>query len=60
LVVSTVRRRKKGREMVPGIPSRFIKEMKLDEVGLKEDPKDRLKRIRAELAAKAAGALPPA
>ena len=60
LVVSTLRRRKKDREMVPGIPSRFIKEMKLDEVGTKEDPKDRLKRIRAELAAKAAGAPPPA
>ena len=32
LAVSTLRRRKKGRETVAGVPSRFIAEMKLDEV----------------------------
>jgi ATP-dependent DNA helicase Rep len=57
LVVSTLRRRKKGRETVAGVPSRFIAEMKLNEAG-GEDPKERLKRIRAELAAKAAAAAP--
>jgi ATP-dependent DNA helicase Rep len=60
LVVSTLRRRKKGRETIAGIPSRFIAEMKLHEAAGREDPKDRLKRLRAELAAKSAAALPPA
>ncbi|MED5620832.1 ATP-dependent helicase [Ideonella sp. BN130291] len=54
LAVSTLRRRKKGRDTVVGIPSRFINEMKLHEASTKEDPKERLKRLRAELAAKAA------
>ena len=31
LAVSTLRRRKKGRETVAGVPSRFIAEMKLNE-----------------------------
>jgi ATP-dependent DNA helicase Rep len=31
LMVSTLRRRKRGRETVAGVPSRFIAEMKLDE-----------------------------
>jgi len=52
LAVSWLKRRKRGREMVAGTPSRFIAEMKLDEVAVKEDPRERLKRIRAELAAK--------
>jgi ATP-dependent DNA helicase Rep len=63
LVVSTLRRRKKGRDTVAGVPSRFIAEMKLNQAGSGEDPKERLKRIRAELAAKgaaAAAAAPPA
>jgi len=55
LVVSTLRRRKKGRETVAGVPSRFIGEMKLDEVLAKEDPRERLRRIRAELAARSGG-----
>ena len=59
LVVSTLRRRKKGRETVQGVPSRFIAEMKLGESVAREDPRERLKRLRAELAAKAAAA-PPA
>ena len=56
LAVSTLRRRKKGREMVMGIPSRFIAEMRLHESGIKEDPREKLKRMREELAAKAAAA----
>jgi ATP-dependent DNA helicase Rep len=51
-----LRRRKKGRDTVVGIPSRFINEMKLHESTTKEDPRERLKRLRAELAAKAAAA----
>jgi ATP-dependent DNA helicase Rep len=58
LVVSTLRRRKRGRETVAGVPSRFIAEMKLDEGGAKEDPRERLKKLRAELAAKAAAGTP--
>jgi ATP-dependent DNA helicase Rep len=56
LAVSTLRRRKKAREMVMGIPSRFIAEMRLHESGIKEDPREKLKRMREELAAKAAAA----
>jgi ATP-dependent DNA helicase Rep len=59
LAVSTLRRRKKGRDTVQGIPSRFIQEMKLHEASAKEDPKERLKRLRAELAAKSAASTPP-
>ena len=40
--------------MVPGVPSRFIAEMKLDEVTHKEDPREKLKRLRAEMAARPA------
>ena len=60
LVVSTLRRRKKGRELVAGVPSRFIGEMKLHEVQSQEDPKERLKKLRAQLAAKVAAAPPAA
>jgi ATP-dependent DNA helicase Rep len=56
LVVSTLRRRKKGRDTVAGVPSRFIAEMKLHEAVPREDPRERLKKLRAELAAKAAAA----
>jgi ATP-dependent DNA helicase Rep len=52
LLVSTLTRRKKGRETVAGLPSRFIAEMKLEEAKPFEDPRDKLKRLRAELAAK--------
>ncbi|WP_349740547.1 ATP-dependent helicase [Roseateles cavernae] len=52
LGVSTLRRRKKNRELVMGIPSRFILEMKLHENTVKEDPREKLKRLRAEFAAK--------
>ncbi len=51
LAVSTLKRRKRGREMVLGVPSRFIAEMGLDEATVKEDPREKLKRLRAEMAA---------
>ena len=51
LAVSTLKRRKRGREMVPGVPSRFIAEMKLADETVKEDPREKLKRLRAEMAA---------
>ena len=54
LAVSTLRRRKKNRETVVGVPSRFIAEMKLGEGGVKEDPREKLKRMREQFAAKAA------
>ena len=54
LGVSVLKRRKKGREYVQATPSRFIAEMKLDEGGgPKEDPREKLKRLREEMAAKA-------
>jgi ATP-dependent DNA helicase Rep len=56
LALSTLRRRKRGRETVAGVPSRFIAEMKLHESGAKEDPKERLRKLREQLAAKAASA----
>ncbi|HRC37729.1 MAG TPA: UvrD-helicase domain-containing protein [Rubrivivax sp.] len=59
LAVSTLRRRKKGRGSVAAVPSRFIKEMKLDEGVVKEDPRERLKKLRAELAARAAPVAAP-
>ncbi len=55
LAVSTLRRRKKGRDLIQGIPSRFIAEMKLGEGGPKEDPREKLRRLREEFAAKAKG-----
>ncbi len=60
LAVSTLRRRKKGRDTIQGIPSRFIAEMKLHEASTREDPRERLKRLRAELSAKVAAAPPAA
>jgi len=58
LVVSTLRRRKKGRDTVQAIPSRFIAEMKLGEQVAKEDPRERLKKLRAGLVAREAGRVP--
>ena len=60
LVVSTLRRRKKGRETVQAVPSRFIAEMKLSEQVSKEDPRERLKKLRDAMAAKNAATPPPA
>jgi ATP-dependent DNA helicase Rep len=53
LAVSWLKRRKKGREMVPGLPSRFIAEMALDKATTKEDPREKLRALRAEFAARA-------
>jgi ATP-dependent DNA helicase Rep len=54
LAVSWTRKRKKGREMVQAQPSRFIEEMGLDQSTTKEDPRAKLKALRAEFAQKAA------
>jgi len=54
LVVSTLRRRKRGRDTVAGVPSRFIAEMKLHEAQAKEDPRAKLKALREAAAARAA------
>ena len=54
LAVSWTRRRKKGREMVAALPSRFIAEMGLDKTTAKEDPREKLRSLRAEFAARAA------
>ncbi|CAD5374048.1 putative DNA helicase [Rubrivivax sp. A210] len=56
LAVGTLRRRKNGRDTIAGVPSRFIAEMKLDEVKKKEDPRARLKRLRDEVTARVAAA----
>ncbi len=56
LSVNTLKRRKRGRDTVTGVPSRFIAEMKLDEVKVKEDPREKLKALRAEFAARKAQA----
>ncbi|HEU4458252.1 MAG TPA: UvrD-helicase domain-containing protein [Methylibium sp.] len=55
LTVSWLRRRKRGRETAPGQPSRFIAEMapKPGEEPV-VDPKEKLRALRAALAAKAA------
>jgi len=57
LAVNWLRRRKKGRDMIPGVPSRFIAEMALDQATVKEDPREKLKALRAEFAKKSADAL---
>ncbi len=56
LAVSWVKRRKKGRETVAGMPSRFIAEMALDKATVKEDPREKLRALRAEFAARKAQA----
>jgi ATP-dependent DNA helicase Rep len=53
LAVSWTRRRKKGRELVAALPSRFIAEMGLDQTTVREDPREKLKALRAEFAKKA-------
>ncbi len=53
LAVSWLKRRKKGRESVPGAPSRFISEMALDQATVKEDPREKLRALRAEFAKRA-------
>lgn len=53
LAVSWPKKRKKGREMVSTQPSRFIAEMALDQATVKEDPREKLRALRAEFAKKA-------
>ncbi|MFZ4288705.1 ATP-dependent helicase [Variovorax sp. HJSM1_2] len=53
LGVSWTKRKKKGREMVAAQPSRFIAEMALDAHTAKEDPREKLKALRAEFAKRA-------
>jgi ATP-dependent DNA helicase Rep len=53
LAVSWTKRRKKGREMIAAQPSRFIAEMALEKSTTKEDPREKLKALRAEFAKKA-------
>ena len=61
LAVSWTKRRKKGREMVAALPSRFIAEMGLDQTTSREDPREKLRKLREEFARKAqdAAASPP-
>ena len=54
LAVNWLRRRKKGRETVAGVASRFIAEMALDQATVREDPREKLKALRAEFAQKSA------
>ena len=53
LAVSWTKRRKKGREMVMAQPSRFIAEMALDQATVREDPRAKLRALRAEFALRA-------
>ena len=53
LAVSWLKRRKKGRETIPGQASRFIQEMGLDQNTVKEDPREKLRALRAEFAQRA-------
>jgi len=55
LGVSVLKRRKKGREYIQATPSRFVAEMKLGEGGPREDPREKLRRLREELAARPRG-----
>lgn len=54
LAVSYPKKRKKGREMVAAMPSRFIAEMALEKSTTREDPREKLKALRAEFARKSA------
>ena len=54
LAVSWLRRRKKGRDTIAGIPSRFIAEMALDQTTAREDPREKIRALRAEFARRAA------
>jgi ATP-dependent DNA helicase Rep len=53
LAVSWTRKRKKGRDVIAAQPSRFIAEMSLEKATTKEDPREKLKALRAEFAKKA-------
>ena len=51
--MSVLRRRKRGRRAEAALPSRFIAEMKLDEVKQVENPRAKLLALRAAAAARA-------
>ena len=53
LAVNWLRRRKKGRDTVAGLPSRFIAEMALSKETMKEDPREKIRALRAEFAQRA-------
>jgi ATP-dependent DNA helicase Rep len=53
LAVTYPARRKKGRDTVATTPSRFIAEMALESATAKEDPREKLKALRAEFAKRA-------
>lgn len=53
LAVSWTKKRKKGRDMVATQPSRFIAEMALDQATARENPREKLRALRAEFAARA-------
>ncbi len=53
LAVNWLRRRKKGRDTIAGLPSRFIAEMALGKETIKEDPREKIKALRAEFAQRA-------
>jgi len=53
LAVSWTKRRKKGRDTIAAQPSRFIGEMALNQATVREDPREKLKALRAEFALKA-------
>ena len=53
LAVSWTKKRKKGRDMIAAQPSRFIAEMALDQTTVREDPREKLRALRAEFARKA-------
>ena len=57
LAVNWLRKRKKGRDFIAGVPSRFIAEMALDKATIKEDPREKIKALRAEFAKKSADGL---
>ena len=57
LAVNWLRRRKKNRDTIAGIPSRFIAEMALDKTTAKEDPREKIKALRAEFAKKSADSI---
>jgi ATP-dependent DNA helicase Rep len=54
LSVSWTKRRKKGRDLIAAQPSRFIAEMALNQNTVKEEPREKLRALRAEFAARAA------
>jgi ATP-dependent DNA helicase Rep len=51
LLVSWPQSRKKGRDRVRNKPSRFIEEMRLEDTQPKQDPREQLKALRAQIAA---------